>query len=585
MSSSASSSAAAAPAPPAAPASKRAPAGPPTALDFDLDLGVRTPLPSGKAPCPRCTKKRQWYCPECLVAVDLGPGGADDAPPATLPRLRLPLKLHVLHGREEKNVTSKATGNHAAVLAPDDTAIFTLPDFPAYADPARTLLLFPSPTSRLVHQLPDLAAYDALVVVDTTWGKVGGVMQLPQVTAAPFQHVAIAAYSSLFWRYQPVGPQCLSTIEAAYFFMREWTVEGRRRAALAALGVPRPLGAAPGAVAVAAASSFSSSSSSALAQLPQLPTGLSAEAIAAVPPSDPDNVLYTRDMRASLDPLLLFFLETYARIQAEYVGGKHAGKEFTSKHRGGYIKGGGGGAPAQQSQQQHDEGDGSDTGEGRGDGAGALQQPAAKRSRAGDDSGGDGGDGGASDEGGSGGGSSAPARAQRKPDRIRGAWAIRTDVMDDGARAWSQARAQRFLTSTQPVLRQLVGAPQAQPQQGGSDAAASGGESSSSSAAAAHDPPAAPVTAAPAAAAPPPLPEDVVNAAIFLRVQATQVQEYAVGVKGGGSKAAVAARKAAAAAAAAAAATAAAVPAAADAAPSGGGSASGTQGDSDAPPI
>ena len=150
-------------------ATPRAPQGPPTLHDLDLRLGVATPLPAGRGACARCRRAKQWYCPECLLPIPYA--GA-----APLPRVRLPLALHVLRGREEKAVTSKATGNHAAVVAPDDTTVFHLPDFPVYADPSRTLLLVPSPASKRISELPDLRRFDTLLVVDTTWQKVGGVL-------------------------------------------------------------------------------------------------------------------------------------------------------------------------------------------------------------------------------------------------------------------------------------------------------------------------------------------------------------------------------------------------------------------------
>lgn len=475
----------------------RAPTGPPTLNDFDLKLGCTTPLPPARTSCSQCGKKKQWYCPECLLPCNVEG--------VQFPRIRMPLKLHVLRGREEKAVTSKATGNHAAVVAPDDTAIHHLPDFPSFPDPSRVLLLFPSPTSKLVSELPDLDAFDSVLVVDTTWQKIGGVMQLPEL-AAPFQHVAISRYSSMFWRHQPVGPQCVSTIEAVYFLMREWVAEKERRAAAAGA-------ASNGSPSTGSASAASSSAHS-----------LTASDIASVPAWDPHNVLYD----GHLDPLVLLFMETYRVIQSDYTKGKHTGKDFTSRHRPGYIQGGGDAASSSAAVALKALEDGGeaceddDNNEDRlslsnDDAAAADSQPPPKRTRAGSKSSEDGSAPGASASSGTTASAGPGHSRQVRPDRIRGAWAIRSDVMDAPAREWSHQRMARYVANTAPLLREAAAA-------GGAGAAAAaalsedGGDTGTRAAAAA-----ASLTETGMASS------SALSAAAFQRVQELQRQEYAVG--------------------------------------------------------
>lgn len=220
--------------------------------------------------CGVCSKNVQYYCGECCVAV---------VEALKQPLVRLPLTLDVLRGVEEAGV--KSTASHAPILA-SPVRMFKLgSEFPEYADARRVLLLYPSPTSVPVSALPDLSAYDSLAVVDTTWVKVGRVFQMPQL-AAPFTHVHLGNYHTLFWRHQPLGPQCVSSIESVYFFFREWEIEVAKRA-LTAAGAPLP------------------------ADLASLYDGRH-------------------------DNLLLFFLQQYKRIQHEYAsGGKGVSRHIASQ--------------------------------------------------------------------------------------------------------------------------------------------------------------------------------------------------------------------------------------------------------------
>jgi len=160
--------------------------------------------------------------------------------------------------------------------------------------------------------------FDAVLVVDSTWNKVGGVMQMPQMrsllASGAATSVHIAKYHTLFWRYQPLGPQCVSTIEAIYYFYRELFIETRRLQL--------------------SSSSLSSSSSMLLASSSTAITDTTGIVIESDLVNKDDDVYDGR-----FDDLLLFFLGQYHRVQAEYTEGDKANKNYTAKMRQGYIRG------------------------------------------------------------------------------------------------------------------------------------------------------------------------------------------------------------------------------------------------------
>ena len=98
-------------------------------------------------------------------------------------------------------------------------------DLSAY-DPATTLLLFPSAQSlplshpAIVARLP---ALQRLVVVESTWQKAASVFSaVPHLGLHALQHVHLdTAYESTYWRYQELGRNALSTVEAMYYACKE----------------------------------------------------------------------------------------------------------------------------------------------------------------------------------------------------------------------------------------------------------------------------------------------------------------------------------------------------------------------------
>lgn len=325
---------------------------PPTALELVYRLSLDTKsLPNSRIKCMKCSRTCNWYCPTCLVSVL----------PST-PRVRLPIRLDILRGRDE--IDSKSTSAHALALAPDDSRIFFLPSFPVYTDPRRVLVLYPCPSSVPISKLADVALenvkdkcirestlfdeavertelekdlasrFDAVLVVDSTWNKVGGVMQMPQMrsllASGAATSVHIAKYHTLFWRYQPLGPQCVSTIEAIYYFYRELFIETSR------LQLSSSSALSSSSMSLSSSSMSSSSSSSML--LSSSSTAITDTTIPLIE-SDLDNNYDDDVYDGRFDDLLLFFLGQYHRVQAEYTEGDKANKNFTAKMRQGYIRG------------------------------------------------------------------------------------------------------------------------------------------------------------------------------------------------------------------------------------------------------
>ncbi|KAJ3018382.1 DTW domain-containing protein 1 [Thoreauomyces humboldtii] len=170
--------------------------------------------------CPSCSKARKLFCPACGIPLGHVP-----------PKVSLPIDVIIV--RDPRETEAKSTSVHAQILAKDNVAvkvenIVRLPggkqreevSVAHYHDPERVLLLFPSDDALPLAEIPDLSRFDRLVVLDGTWRQ--GRAMAGSIASLPFQHVKIATRTTLFWRYQPFGDHCLSTIEAIYWFFRDY---------------------------------------------------------------------------------------------------------------------------------------------------------------------------------------------------------------------------------------------------------------------------------------------------------------------------------------------------------------------------
>jgi len=158
-----------------------------------------------RAPCSTCGVARRFYCPTCVALVGRPPLAA--APGAWAAVDPLPLRVEVVL----RDDPTKATGVHAAVLAPGSVRVRRFPGdldrllkssgghgsrhhersscdaststasgdggFPA----GSTVVLFPSECAVSAAALPlaELAALRTVVVVDSKWQKTGGVLAHP----------------------------------------------------------------------------------------------------------------------------------------------------------------------------------------------------------------------------------------------------------------------------------------------------------------------------------------------------------------------------------------------------------------------
>ena len=130
----------------------------------------------------------------------------------------LPLPLTILHHPVEK--LSKSSGAHALVLAPS-TSIYHFPDLPDY-DIEEAVLLYPTDDAVRWDEMSqeDFDKVKHVYVIDSTWTQARAIYTDPRLSK--IKKITIAPQKTKFWRYQKLGEQCLSSIEAIYYTYREY---------------------------------------------------------------------------------------------------------------------------------------------------------------------------------------------------------------------------------------------------------------------------------------------------------------------------------------------------------------------------
>eukprot|EP00796_Vickermania_ingenoplastis_P005248 gene5248-3759_t len=164
--------------------------------------------------CPKCGKKRLYYCYDCLSVTH------PECHPAPV---KLPLNVYVLFHPGE--LRSKSTSLAASTISPD-LHIIDYPEVPATLDPESTLLLYPSAESVEIHEIDNLEQYKNVVFVESTWQKSKGIARDERVLK--FKHVRIPSQTTLFWRFQNNDPSHLATVEAIYYFLRTFVAHKAR---------------------------------------------------------------------------------------------------------------------------------------------------------------------------------------------------------------------------------------------------------------------------------------------------------------------------------------------------------------------
>lgn len=161
--------------------------------------------------CDKCKKSVKYYCYKCfLPRSDM-----------QIPEIVLPVKLDILKHAKEND--GKSTAIHARLVSPQSVRIFTYPDQLSEIDDdlnEGTFILFPSNSARTVEQI-GAHAIKRLVVIDGTWSQAKSMLNNPKLVKLP--HLTIGTYETKFWRYQSLGKHCLSTIEAIYYFYKEYS--------------------------------------------------------------------------------------------------------------------------------------------------------------------------------------------------------------------------------------------------------------------------------------------------------------------------------------------------------------------------
>ncbi|KAF9356476.1 DTW domain-containing protein 1 [Mortierella sp. AD094] len=163
-----------------------------------------------KKHCPTCNKNVRYFCNKCLKLVN--------CPEGSVPQLKLPIKIDVIKHEQERE--GKSTALHAKILAPDDVEVYGWKSMPKYENVDRLLLLFPSPGAKTLSEI-DPASFDKLVVIDGTWEQANK-MSKSDSPLVRMKRVTIAPHETLFWRHQRKTDDHLATIEAIYYFLREY---------------------------------------------------------------------------------------------------------------------------------------------------------------------------------------------------------------------------------------------------------------------------------------------------------------------------------------------------------------------------
>ncbi|EKE37895.1 hypothetical protein ENUP19_0047G0213 [Entamoeba nuttalli] len=155
--------------------------------------------------CPQCHKHMKYYCYNCRKQL------------LPTPIIKLPITLDIVMHPKEK--PSKSTALAATILAPEDTHWIVFPEVPKYNEKT-TLLLFPSPDAQPLDKIEHLEQYKTIVCIESVWQKANQVANSPNL--CNLKKVIIQSKETIFWRYQHCGKTNLATIEAIYYFYREW---------------------------------------------------------------------------------------------------------------------------------------------------------------------------------------------------------------------------------------------------------------------------------------------------------------------------------------------------------------------------
>ncbi|OQS05521.1 hypothetical protein THRCLA_02371 [Thraustotheca clavata] len=168
-----------------------------------------------RAPCPECKKSSKFYCATCCVSVGVPEN-------TTVPCIRLPLKVDILFQDKLK----KSTAPQGKVIAPQDIAIVPFPYVDGHTlayDPSKCVVVYPSNDALVLEELDDLASIDTLIFIDCPWQKGPAILNDSSISHLRSVKLAKPPLHSKFWRYHSSGEGCISTIEAVYLMLEEYS--------------------------------------------------------------------------------------------------------------------------------------------------------------------------------------------------------------------------------------------------------------------------------------------------------------------------------------------------------------------------
>ncbi|KAF6032983.1 DTWD1 [Bugula neritina] len=193
---------------------------------FTHDVSIMD-MAKQRVTCPDCGRKRMYFCYSCRMYVN--------NLQTVMPKVELPVQVHII--KHTKELDSKSTAVHAALLAPTHCHIYSYPDIPEY-NSTSDVVVYPSEDSMTVAdwakswssnstavntcEHKQQPAVRTIIFIDCTWTQTHSIISSPQLSG--LVRISMCDYHTQFWRPNGAkrGATYLSTIEAIYFFLREY---------------------------------------------------------------------------------------------------------------------------------------------------------------------------------------------------------------------------------------------------------------------------------------------------------------------------------------------------------------------------
>ncbi len=168
--------------------------------------------------CEKCGKLGIFYCAECLAILQ--PILIERK---IIPQIRLPIEIEILKHSNVK--IRQSTAVQALILTGGESKISHLhqhPKIPKF-DPETSICVFPSSSARLINEfsMEELKSIERVIFIEGTWSEAQLIARHSNLSKIKFLSLA-PAESTIFWRFQTLGPKFLSTIEAIRQFFIEW---------------------------------------------------------------------------------------------------------------------------------------------------------------------------------------------------------------------------------------------------------------------------------------------------------------------------------------------------------------------------